>query len=388
MFKKLIHTMATSENHTFIGSSVKVEQPQRGCCRSPHTRNCCIATAVFGVIFVILGIVIIAIGQGVLEGMIQDSMALEEGSDRMESWLRPPVQPHLNGYVFHIKNPEAVLAGKKPILEEKGPYVYRSTTVKDSNDNIVRHDDGTFTYRPRKLYHYEPSLSGPGLDPFKDYVTVPNIPLWTALNSQKRASQLARDFVRSTVSGNGLKTPFINVTFNGLLWGYQDDLPCLKLDKPGNCPDDTPFGSTSEDDWGDDDDDWGSDWDRKKRSVSLEDDPDSAIYGKAPPKAEYVNCSCEWGLFRDRNITMRKPLRIFSGEMDLTLKGVVKEYDGSAELGWWQKGSLCDTVKGQDSSTLPPSLTKEHVLDIYIALMCRTIKMTYEKVKNILILNL
>ena len=31
------------------------------------------------------------------------------------------------------------------------------------------------------------------------------------------------------------------------------------------------------------------------------------------PKAEFVDCKCNWGLFRDRNITMRKPIRIFSG---------------------------------------------------------------------------
>ena len=27
----------------------------------------------------------------------------------------------------------------------------------------------------------------------------------------------------------GLATPFINVSFAGLLWGYNDELPCDKL---------------------------------------------------------------------------------------------------------------------------------------------------------------
>lgn len=52
-------------------------------------------------------------------------MALTPGSERTESWLRPPVQPHLTAYAFHITNPNAVLAGKKPILEERGPFVYK-----------------------------------------------------------------------------------------------------------------------------------------------------------------------------------------------------------------------------------------------------------------------
>ena len=97
------------------------------------------------------------------------------------------------------------------------------------------------------------------------------------------------------------------------------------------------------------------------------------------PKAEFVNCKCNWGLFRDRNITMRKPVRIHTGEDDMTKKGVVLKYDGKKTLDWWKKGSVCDKVKGQDSSTLPPNLNEDMTLEIYIALMCRTINLKYEK---------
>ena len=37
---------------------------------------------------------------------------------------------------------------KKPIVEEKGPYVYKSVTVKDSDNNMQwEPTDGTLTYR-------------------------------------------------------------------------------------------------------------------------------------------------------------------------------------------------------------------------------------------------
>ena len=46
--------------------------------------------------------------------------------------------------------------GRKPILEEIGPFVYKAVTVKDSVDfgtdksNLkIDEDDGTITYRPR-----------------------------------------------------------------------------------------------------------------------------------------------------------------------------------------------------------------------------------------------
>ena len=41
-------------------------------------------------------------------------------SERLQSWLEPPVQAHLTAYGFHLTNPEAVARGRKPIVEEVG----------------------------------------------------------------------------------------------------------------------------------------------------------------------------------------------------------------------------------------------------------------------------
>ena len=381
----------SGETDVFIKQPQVVAAPSTSssssCCEKKATLACCVASAAFGVVFVGLGLVALFLGKPFFEDYIINSMALTPGSDRFESWLRPPVQPHLYGYAFHVTNHEAVLRGAKPIVEERGPYVYKSTTVKDSDDNIAWNDDGTMTYRPRKVYVYEPSLSGEGLDPFNDFIVVPNIPLWTGLNKAKGSA-----IGRQIVLDGGLGTPFGNVTFNGLLWGYNDELPCLKLDRPKECGADAndPFADDGDDagqdyGFGDEDDEWG-DWKRKKRNAEDPNfdpskDPNSVWYGKAKNKADFVNCSCEWGLFRDRNITMRKPIRFMTGVDDLGLKGIVTEYDGEKELNWWKKGSQCDAVKGQDSSTLPPQIQKEQKLEIYIALMCRTIMMEFEKVK-------
>ena len=87
-----------------------------GCCRSKHTRNCCIATGIFGCIFLVLGVVVMLAGGPMLKKKIEASMALVDGSDRYESWLRPPVQPHLTAYAFHVVNPEAVKAGKLTLV--------------------------------------------------------------------------------------------------------------------------------------------------------------------------------------------------------------------------------------------------------------------------------
>ena len=122
---------------------------------SSGTRCCCLLSAVLGVLFVGVGLVVIITGAGLLEGAILRTMALSPGSDRLQSWLNPPVQPHLTAYAFHVTNPEAVQQGRKPVLEEVGPFVYKAVNVKDSVDkegkeNLQFNEDGeTLTYRLR-----------------------------------------------------------------------------------------------------------------------------------------------------------------------------------------------------------------------------------------------
>ena len=54
---------------------------------------------------------------------------------------------HFSGYAFHISNPDDVLRGAKPKLEERGPYVYAADTVKDSEGMIWSGDSTDLTYR-------------------------------------------------------------------------------------------------------------------------------------------------------------------------------------------------------------------------------------------------
>ena len=90
-------------------------------------------------------------GEAFLDKKILASMALAPESSRLASWLVPPVQvrtmpcisddqfqcereikvicnasfaytafiqAHLEGYGFHLQNPEAVMRGEKPIVKE------------------------------------------------------------------------------------------------------------------------------------------------------------------------------------------------------------------------------------------------------------------------------
>jgi len=382
---------ARPEQRTFIGGQVKYGEESTGCCRSRGTQCCCLVSAVLGVILLSAGLVLMITGAGLLEGAILRSMSLSPGSDRLQSWLNPPVQPHLTAYAFHVTNPEAVMQGKKPVLEEIGPFVYKAVNIKDSlnhtgEENLQFNEDGeTLTYRLRKIYFLDPEQSVG--NPDTTFITVPNIPLLTGL-SKIRDLTWGKDAAVSVVKNTGLGTPFINVSFSGLLWGYNDELPCMNLARPKECgPAPGEIDIFAEESGGDDD--WGDDWKRKKRSAGrykreIEEDLEITLKNAdfdsmQKPKAEYVDCKCEWGLFRDRNVTLRKPVKMNHGMADLSKKGWVEEFDSSPTMNWWQQGSTCDKLGGQDGATLPPGIMKTDAMDMFISLMCRRINLEYEK---------
>ena len=66
--------------------------PSRGCCHSKHTRNCCAAAAVFGLLFLVLGVVSLLFLEPLLERKIEESMAITPDSERLAGWLKPPLQ--------------------------------------------------------------------------------------------------------------------------------------------------------------------------------------------------------------------------------------------------------------------------------------------------------
>lgn len=40
-------------------------------------------------------------------------------------WKDVPVPFYMSVYFFNVLNPEEILNGEKPMVEQKGPYVYR-----------------------------------------------------------------------------------------------------------------------------------------------------------------------------------------------------------------------------------------------------------------------
>ena len=58
--------------------------------------------------------------------VILQRVSLHNGSDTYEMFVQPTIPIYLEVYVFDLRNPQEVLAGKqKPYVQQRGPYVYR-----------------------------------------------------------------------------------------------------------------------------------------------------------------------------------------------------------------------------------------------------------------------
>ena len=56
-------------------------------------------------------------------------------------------------------------------------------------------------------------------DPDTTFLTVPNIPLLTAFDKIRNYGWIKKSIGKGLILGQGRGTPFINVSFSGLLWG-------------------------------------------------------------------------------------------------------------------------------------------------------------------------
>lgn len=69
---------------------------------------------------------------------------LRNGSEMLEYWSMPPIEPIIKVYVFNYTNIVEVESGADKIIrvEEIGPYVYRERIVKTN----MRFEDGRITF--------------------------------------------------------------------------------------------------------------------------------------------------------------------------------------------------------------------------------------------------
>ncbi|XP_034018820.1 platelet glycoprotein 4 [Thalassophryne amazonica] len=184
-----------------------------GCCN----RRCgLIAGAVFGAVVAILGGVLIALGDSIIEGTVKKEAVIEPGTTAYENWVSTGANVYRQFWLFDVKNPsEVVENGSRPVVVEKGPYTYRTRYL--PKENITSNPNHTVSYWLPCGAIFEPSMS---VGSEEDQVTCLNLGVAGAYSMvDKQMHFMVEILINKTNS-----SLFQRRTVKEILWGYRDPL--------------------------------------------------------------------------------------------------------------------------------------------------------------------
>lgn len=278
----------------------------------------------------ILGLACLAAGVFVEHGLppminyyIDKQIALTQGSLSYPKWLEPPVPIYQRFYFYNVTNAvEIEQFGQKPLLEEIGPFTYRSRWQKQEIEQNL--EANTLKFKHFKQWHFEPDLSI--TDHSLQLVTL-NAPLAVTLTLIQSASNAVRLLV--TLSLDGLSEGFFTKrSVKQLLFeGYPDLL--------------TTFGPLL--------------------------------------NAEMLSQGGHFGYMNARNNTVDGVYEINTGADDISKLNTIHKYNGRSRLPYWghhnhgghgaaaahassgaaaagQVGSRCDSLEGATTGEMFPPI--------------------------------
>ncbi|XP_078083209.1 scavenger receptor class B member 1 isoform X2 [Mustelus asterias] len=234
-------------------------------------------------------------------------------------WRDVPVPFYMSVYFFEVKNPQEILRGERPVLEQRGPYVYREYRQKN---NITFHNNYTVSYREYRRYHFCPERSAGNES---DEIVLPNM---LALGAALMVEDLpyALKLIFSTALKTFNETPFITKSVKEIMWGYDDPLvDFLNRIFPGIIP----------------------------------------FKGK-------------FGLFVEMNNSNTGLFTVYTGVDNITKVHLVDNWNGIKEVNYWHS-EQCNMINGTAGEMWPPFMDPSDSLTFYSPDTCRTLELVYQR---------
>ncbi|CAL8113497.1 unnamed protein product [Orchesella dallaii] len=271
----------------------------------------------FGFFFLAISLVSWHVGPSILGSQQQQGAnGAEEQASLNPSQFK--TENYLRVYFFNVSNPNEVIAGQKPVLQEVGPYVYQEDTSR-----MIRGFDaeiGAVSYVDDEVFYFREDLSNNLTE--DDVVTIINIPYVGLVQEVSKLSSLAR------------------VLIKGVVTRFNEGLFMTKTVKELN------FGGF-----------------RHELLTSL-----GSITGET-----YVPNNT-FGLFYGRNHSNYGVFSVSLGSKNRDDLGKIVTWNNTSELEWW-KDARCRKLEGSyDGSLFPPGITKQSIIRIFHPALCRTFK--------------
>ncbi|XP_064378105.1 scavenger receptor class B member 1 isoform X2 [Dromaius novaehollandiae] len=281
-------------------------------------RGAVLGLGLAGAVLAALGICLLVVGPLVVREQVVKNVRINPSSIAFSMWKDIPVPFYLSVHFFEVVNPQEVLQGAKPVVNERGPYVYREFRYKT---NITFHDNDTVSFLEYRNLFFCPELSAGTED---DYIVIPNILLMGAAVMVEKLP----NFVKLLLSGAlaGLKQEaFMNRTVGEIMWGYEDPLiDTLNMLVPGLIP----------------------------------------FQGK-------------FGLFVEFNSSDSGLFTVYTGMEDISRIHMVDSWNGLRKVNYWQTDE-CNMINGTSGEMWPPFMSPTS-LEFYSPDACRSMKLVYEQ---------
>ncbi|PNJ48840.1 SCARB2 isoform 10 [Pongo abelii] len=92
--------------------------------------RCCFYTAgTLSLLLLVTSVTLLVarVFQKAVDQSIEKKIVLRNGTEAFDSWEKPPLPVYTQFYFFNVTNPEEILRGETPRVEEVGPYTYSET---------------------------------------------------------------------------------------------------------------------------------------------------------------------------------------------------------------------------------------------------------------------
>uniref|UniRef100_A0AAR2K3F9 Platelet glycoprotein 4 n=1 Tax=Pygocentrus nattereri TaxID=42514 RepID=A0AAR2K3F9_PYGNA len=127
-------------------------------CSCCSTRCWLITGSVAGAVACLLGVILIPVGNTVIEDTVKKEAVLEKGTTAYENWISAGAPVYRQFWLFDVQNPDEVVAnGSIPQLQQRGPYTYRTRYIPKQNITFSENHTVSFVLPAEAVF--EPSLS-------------------------------------------------------------------------------------------------------------------------------------------------------------------------------------------------------------------------------------
>uniref|UniRef100_A0A7N5KH28 Scavenger receptor class B member 1 n=1 Tax=Ailuropoda melanoleuca TaxID=9646 RepID=A0A7N5KH28_AILME len=272
-----------------------------------------------GLLCAVLGAVMIVLVPTLIKQQVLKNVRIDPSSLSFNMWKEIPVPFYLSVYFFDIVNPDAILLGEKPQVQERGPYVYREFRHKS---NITFNDNDTVSFLEYRSFQFQPDKSH-GLE--SDYIVMPNILVLAAammMENKPMSLKLIMTLAFSTLG----ERAFMNRTVGEIMWGYEDPLIHL-INK--YLPNMFPFKG-------------------------------------------------KFGLFAELNNSDSGLFTVFTGVKDFSRIHLVDKWNGLSKVSFWHSDQ-CNMINGTSGQMWAPFMTPETSLEFYSPEACRSMNLIYKE---------